>query len=492
LDCEPATDGEPTAGSEAGVNFPRKLRHKGRGKPLATIYKRGPHCYRVTWRVRSDVDGKSVGTCKEFPTYAKARKFGEDRVEELAKDRTVRLTTGQLTGAVAAFKLLQDFNTENQNQKAVPLLECIAGYCGALKRLRKHSSPLTVTEALDAYLATVATVKRKDIAEAVEEWLADRERKTVATKPGKRPQLSSGYHYNCGLVLREFAKFTKSPEEFAKSREELVALTKGWKEIPVGAVCDLGKEHIDGYVALHAGLAPKSRNERRMMLKMWLKWAVAKDYLQQNHRLLEAHGMTRELNDDTDIESYTATELQAMLDRASKAPPPVKEGEEPEADYRPLLPIIALVGLGGIRLAEAVRLTWLDVWHVEGHIEVSVAKSKTRLRRLSTMCASLAQWLEPYRHRTGKLWTACLDHFHREFEEMLGELEIPVRRNALRHGFVSAHYALHSDEGLTAKESGNSPEVVHANYKRLMTKEQGRAWFAVAPERPANVVQLGT
>ena len=223
---------------------------------------------------------------------------------------------------------------------------------------------------------------------------------------------------------------------------------------------------------------------------MFLKWCVAKDYLARTHRLLEAPGMGREVAEPGDIECYTAEELRAMLERASKRPEPPKEGQEPEADYRHLLPIVALVGLGGVRLQEATRLTWEDIWHVEGHIEVSVAKSKTRSRRLSTMCPSLAQWLEPHRSSTGPLWTYGLQHFHKTFERMLADLKIPARRNALRHGFVSAHYAFHADEGLTAKEAGNSPGVVHANYKGLMTKAQGEAWFNVAPSRPSNVLML--
>jgi hypothetical protein len=32
--------------------------------------------------------------------------------------------------------------------------------------------------------------------------------------------------------------------------------------------------------------------------------------------------------------------------------------------------------------------------------------------------------------------------------------------------------------------------VVHKNYKGLMTKKDGEAWFAVAPVQPANVIQL--
>jgi integrase len=461
------------------------LRHNNRGKVLAKIYKR-PDCYRLSWRV-TGTDGKRVGRQKEFRTYAEAARFGRKLVKDLAKGRAVELTPGQVSGAVAAFKLLQDFRPDIGRQ--VPLLECVAGYCGALRRLKDISPPLSVTDALDAYMSTVAPVKRKAIAEAVDDWLAGRKPKTVA-RQGKRAQLSSGYHYNTALVLREFAGFTQRPGEFAESPKELAALTKGWKEIPVRAIADLSKEHLDGYIALHAALAPKSRNERRMVLKMFLGWCVAKDYLSKTHRLLEADGMAREDADAAEIKPYTAEELAAMLERASRPPAPVNEGEKPQADYRPLLPIIALVALGGIRLGEAARMTFEDVWRVSGHVEVSVAKSKTRSRRLSTMCPALAAWLEDYRDSTGPLWKYGLQHFHKAFERMLAELEIPVRRNALRHGFVSAHYALHADEGFTAKEAGNSPAIVHANYRSLMTKAQGEAWFNVTPTRPGNVVML--
>lgn len=73
---------------------------------------------------------------------------------------------------------------------------------------------------------------------------------------------------------------------------------------------------------------------------------------------------------------------------------------------------------------------------------------------------------------------------------MLEDLKIPARRNGLRHGFVSAHYALYSDEGSTAKGSGNSPAMVHKNYQGLLTQKQAEQWFAFAPARPANVIPM--
>ena len=107
-----------------------------------------------------------------------------------------------------------------------------------------------------------------------------------------------------------------------------------------------------------------------------------------------------------------------------------------------------------------------------------------------TINATLAAWLQPYRASCGPLWTQCLDHFHQTFGALLAQLNIPARRNGLRHGFVSAHYALFADEGLTAKESGNSPAMVHKNYKGLLTRKQAEQWFAVVPAQAVNVIPL--
>jgi hypothetical protein len=49
--------------SECTVKFPKRLRHRGNGKVLATIYKQ-PDCYRLYWRER--VDGKPKSRMKDF------------------------------------------------------------------------------------------------------------------------------------------------------------------------------------------------------------------------------------------------------------------------------------------------------------------------------------------------------------------------------------------------------------------------------------------
>jgi integrase len=148
-------------------------------------------------------------------------------------------------------------------------------------------------------------------------------------RPGERPQLSKGYHYNVAMWLREFAR-----------------------TFPGTAVCNLNKDLLNA-LAAHTDVGPRTRNARRIVVTMFLKWCVRADLLPAGHRLLEADGMARE-NDTPDcLDFYRPAELAALLQAASERP-----------EYQRLLPIIALQGLAGLRLQEAVRLEWPDVWRV--------------------------------------------------------------------------------------------------------------------------------
>ena len=317
-------------------------------------------------------------------------------------------------------------------------------------------------EAIDGFLSNVATVKRADVKAAVEQFIEGRKLRTVA-KDGKRPQLSPSWHYIVSMWLREFAN-----------------------TFPGHAVCDLSREHLTAYVNGHGDVSPRTRNGRRNAVKMFLKWAVERDYLAANHRLLVADGMAKETEDFGEIEFHTPKELRMMLDCASQ-----------RAEFRSLLPVIVLGGLAGLRLQEIARLTWQDVWRVPGHIEIAATKAKTRQRRLVEIVPALAAWLQPYCGLNGPVWAGTaerantLDNFHHMFAEMLDELGVPKRRNGLRHSFCSFHFALHANENLTAQQAGNSPAMIHGHYKGLATKAEAGKWFKVRPVKAGkNIVQL--
>lgn len=390
-----------------------------------------------------------------FATYSEAKAAADKLVRELASgNQASALTEAQARDALAALEILQSFHRSGGQQyslrgAAVQLTEAVG-------KLKDHS----LTEAIDGFLNSVVSVKRISVQEAIEQFIAFRKTKTLAAE-GRRPQLSEDHWRNTGYWLREFAG-----------------------TFPGNDLSDLTKQHLDTYMTKFSKAAPKTRNERRAVVKMFLAWAVEQDFLPPTHRLAEASQLKHENADVEVIECYTATELRSMLERASRAPEP------PEADYRPLLPVLALAGLAGLRETEILRLDWQDVFRVPGHIEVGAIQSKTRSRRLVEICASLGQWLNPYRGRAGAIWTGTYKAFHEAFLNLRGDLNIPHRRNGLRHSFVSAHYALHGDEGKTSQQAGNSPQMVHKNYKGLLTKKAGEAWFGVKPTKAGNILSL--
>jgi integrase len=440
---------QETAESDtAKVRFPKRIKYRGR--TLAVIYEpcKGRDSYRVAWHVAGRRRMAS------FPSYSLAKGHADALVRDLAKgSQATALHPAQARDALAALERLGDLY--RATGKHVSLLAVASEYAEAAKKLNGRS----LGEAVDGFLSNVATVKRVDLNAAVEQFIESRKSRTISTN-GKRPQLSPGWHYNVSMWLREFAK-----------------------ALPGHAVCDLTREHLAVYINAHNGVSPRTRNCRRNSVRMFLKWAVERDYLPANHKLLVADGMAKEVEDTGEIQFHTPKELRMMLDFTRQ-----------RAEYRPLLPVIALGGLAGLRLQEIARLDWQDVFRVPKHIEIAATKAKTRQRRLVQIVPALAVWLRDYCGNDGPVWAGTderantLDNFHHLFGKMLDELGIPAKRNGLRHAFCSYHFALHANENLTAQQAGNSPTMIHAHYKGLATKAEAEKWFKVRPAKIAKRV----
>jgi integrase len=329
-------------------------------------------------------------------------------------------------------------------------LEAVTGFLDAVKQL---PGGCNLTEAVRAYSRTLATIKPKVLSEAVEEFIAMRKPKARATD-GKRAQLSPVYAMHIETWLREFA-----------------ATFQGHH------LGDLNRDFFASYMGNYAGLSPKSRNDRRAAVAMLLRWCARQDYLPQTHRLFEADAMQKEQLDTAATDFYRPGEFRALLEAA--------EG--------PMRAVIALQGLAGLRLEEALRMTWENVFNIPGHIEITAQNAKTRRRRLVEVCPALAAWLEPFREMEGRVWTqtATLNGYVSAFSRLREPLKIPSRRNGLRHAFCSFHLALHSNENLTAAQAGSSPTMLHGHYKGLATKAEAEKWFAVKPSEAAgNVIPL--
>jgi integrase len=397
---------------------------------------------------------------KSFACYngrGGALEYAEALVGDLARGSQVTaLTPEKAKDALAALERLEEFY--RATGRRVSLLAVASEWSESATKLGDR----TMSEAVQGYLSTVAVVSRKGIAEAVEEFIAAEDPRTKASE-GQRAQLSPKYAYNRAIMLRRFAG-----------------------AFPGHAVCDLAKEHLDAFIV---GLAKwksksrngkpvssaKGRNHHRAAVRQFLQWAVRKDYLPATHRLDEADAMRPEHANNAEIEFYTPDELRALLE--------VAEG--------PMRAMVALAGLAGLRTAELLRLTWEDVWRVPGHIEVTAGKAKTRQRRLIEVVPALSAWLESFRNfQEGKLCDLHEVTWQQHFVDLCEKAGVTRKSNGLRHGFCSFHFAAHGNEHSTAHQAGNSPAMLHQNYKGLATRKEGEAWFTVAPAQAANVIPL--
>jgi hypothetical protein len=64
------------------------------------------------------------------------------------------------------------------------------------------------------------------------------------------------------------------------------------------------------------------------------------------------------------------------------------------------------------------------------------------------------------------------------------------KHNALRHSFISYRLAEIQDTAKVALEAGNSPAMIFAHYRELVTPEDAAAWFAVTPKPADNIITL--
>jgi hypothetical protein len=234
------TEGE----SEQDVKFPKRLRHRGKGDVLATIYRKPGRGYCLYWRVTVLEDGerKRKNRLKGFATYSAAKQYADKLVKDLAKgSETTTLSPGQASDALAALAVLRGFYEANGQQ--VNLRSAAAQFAEASRKLRG----MTLGEAVEQYVRTVAVVKRKDLAEAVAEFVEGRKH-LAESKDGKRPKHSPVYESHVKRWLEKFAA-----------------------AFPAHAVSDLAKEHLNLYFGAFGGLSAKSRNDRRVTVKMFLR-----------------------------------------------------------------------------------------------------------------------------------------------------------------------------------------------------------------------------
>ena len=226
--------------------------------------------------------------------------------------------------------------------------------------------------------------------------------------------------------------------------------------------------------------APRTVKNVRNNVNALFKFAESKGYIGRGENPVAETLTIKAGNDGEQITIYSPEEITRLLNAAP--------------DW--FKPILAIQAFAGVRSAEVRRLDWQDVKLDRGHIELEAKKTKTKARRLVPITPNLAKWLEPHAKSKGKIFAqTSRAYFHEVQADVAAKTAVeadkgkgtaaqnPVawKKNALRHSFISYRVADIQDVPKVALEAGNSPAMIFANYRELVTPQDAKAWFAIVP-----------
>ena len=149
---------------------------------------------------------------------------------------------------------------------------------------------------------------------------------------------------------------------------------------------------------------------------------------------------------------------------------------------------LALGGFAGMRSSEILTLDFRHIDLKENHLAVLHLKTSNKgMRdRYVELAGTLRLWVESMKRPKGGDVIPFADKtLRRHLAPVLkaaGVREWPD--NGLRHSFCTYHLAAYGDPAATAVIAGHTnPATTYAHYRKLATKAEGLAWFALTPAR---------
>jgi integrase len=238
--------------------------------------------------------------------------------------------------------------------------------------------------------------------------------------------------------------------------------------------CDVNAIAPDDVAAFFHGLtlSPRSHNNFLRTLRTFFAYVQRHDWLSKEVDMLSR--VEKRSEKPTPVEIFMPSELAALFKHASPQ----------------IAPCIALSAFAGLRAEEIIRLDWSDVERRPGFIEVAAHKAKTATRRIVPIVDNLSQWLAIAPRNGEGVWPHSKGYFFEALRNASDAAGIKWRQNALRHSFITYRLAEIQDVNRVALEAGNSPQMIFRHYRELATPEQARTWFAIAPEKAANVLPI--
>jgi integrase len=156
-----------------------------------------------------------------------------------------------------------------------------------------------------------------------------------------------------------------------------------------------------------------------------------------------------------------------------------------------LAPYIAACLFGGLRPAEAQRLTWDKVNLADREIRVEAQSTKTRQPRVVSIAKPLSAWLEAFKgkpfhpanlRRDLEVIKLAAGYTGRGSQAPLGKLK-PWPADVLRHTAISHFFRKTGSYGLTAEQFGNSEAIIKKHYQGRVSSEDTRKFYALFPRK---------
>lgn len=388
---------------------------------------------------------KKTGQQKILPKFVR-QKFGSlDDAEREARFILTKLANGEseilkLTGLdraayVNATQKLREWRPD------ADLNASITDYVAAVKRLPETT---TLKECVNFYLSRhPAGLPCKTVREVLDELLA------VKTNAG----ISEPYAKELRLRLGQFA------ESFA---------------VPISTV---SSKQIQDWLT-NRGVSGRTQNNYRRLISTLFKFAIRRGYLPKDHD--ELSGVEKIRDSGGEIDVFMPDELRKLLTACTT---PVEERGK-WRNRETMIPYLAIAAFCGLRSAEIARLDWSEV-HLAGpehFIEVKAAKAKTASRRTVPIPDNCAGWLAPFACQSGPV--CPFERPDKQCFQYLGPAaKVEWKHNALRHSFISYRLAIIKNVHQVSLEAGNSPQMVFANYRQLVTETQAAEWFQIVPSK---------
>jgi integrase len=343
--------------------------------------------------------------------------------------------------------------TEANRREAADCLQRLARY------ILPGGKPVSLSAAVDFFIQEkelrLASLR---VSDAAEEYLA---------RLAKRGR-SLRYIEQAGFILRGFCRAFGDEPISALRRGKI----QGW---------------LDSRTAAE-GLSLKTQNNLILAVRGFLKWAVGAGLMESNPAVgVEASGQPAAKKDRL----LPPAEFELML------------ANSPDS----LRPIVALLGLTGVRAAEAARLRWEDISGGVLYVDRDAAKTKTD--REAKLTPALAAYLQRCRPADAKayIFPAAVFSHSRDAAKAADPRKVDLARvralakrltklrkflggrakfepNTLRVSFISYRLAFKTFEEVAA-EAGHDSRITRQNYKqRRISEEDARKWFEIDPARP--------